>query len=149
MNDAMGFVLDTTVVVGAAMLPRSVPAQVVSLALSLGEILLSDATVKEAEGVLRRPKFDRYASLDMRLQVLVSLVERGRLVDVREIVRECRDPNDDMFLELAIAGEASCIVSGDKDLLILNPFRGIPILTPRAFLETTWRNSGAVSDPIA
>jgi len=44
-------------------------------------------------------------------------------------------PRDDKFLSLAISGNANCIVSGDKDLLILNPFRGIPILPPAQFLE--------------
>ena len=43
---------------------------------------------------------------------------------------DCRDPKDDKFLELALNGKATHIVSGDEDLLVLHPFRGIPILTP-------------------
>jgi predicted nucleic acid-binding protein len=46
-----------------------------------------------------------------------------------------RDPDDDKFLETAIAGEADCLVTGDGDLLVLDPFRGVRILTARAFLE--------------
>jgi predicted nucleic acid-binding protein len=42
------------------------------------------------------------------------------------------------FLELALSGDADCIVSGDRDLLVLNPFRGIPIIAPRDFLESSW-----------
>lgn len=56
-------------------------------------------------------------------------------VAIAESVHECRDPKDDKFLDVAINGQASCIVSGDNDLLVLDPFRGIEILTPRDFLE--------------
>jgi predicted nucleic acid-binding protein len=55
-------------------------------------------------------------------------------VEITLRVSECRDPKDDKFLELAINGEATVIISGDKDLLVLNPFRTIPILSPREFL---------------
>ncbi len=56
-------------------------------------------------------------------------------VTVAGRIRVCRDPDDDKFLETAINGEASCIVTGDADLLALDPFDGLRILTPRAFLE--------------
>jgi len=58
------------------------------------------------------------------------------LVDVEVVVQECRDPKDDKFLELAIDGKASCIVSGDADLLVLHPFRGIRVVTVQQFLLT-------------
>jgi putative PIN family toxin of toxin-antitoxin system len=45
------------------------------------------------------------------------------------------DPSDDKFLQCAVAGEASCIVTGDKHLLKLLKFRGISILKPRKFME--------------
>jgi predicted nucleic acid-binding protein len=47
----------------------------------------------------------------------------------------CRDPTDDKFLELAVNGQADVIVSGDADLLVLSPFRKIPIIAPAAFLQ--------------
>jgi predicted nucleic acid-binding protein len=46
-----------------------------------------------------------------------------------------RSPTDDKFLELAVNGQADIIVSGDADLLQLDPFRGIPIVTPAAFVQ--------------
>lgn len=52
-----------------------------------------------------------------------------------EEVRACRDASDDKFLEVIVNGHASCLVSGDKDLLSLHPFRGIPILSPADFLK--------------
>jgi len=56
-------------------------------------------------------------------------------VDTDVKISACRDPKDDKFLELAVGGNADLIVTGDNDLLALNPFRGIPILTPDAFLS--------------
>ncbi len=46
----------------------------------------------------------------------------------------CRDPDDNKFLEIAIDGKADHIISGDKDLLALNPFQGIPIIKPADFI---------------
>ena len=57
-------------------------------------------------------------------------------VKVTETIRTCRDAKDDKFLELAVSGKATHIISGDEDLLALNPFRDIPIITPRQFLES-------------
>ena len=54
---------------------------------------------------------------------------------VKELKSTCRDPKDNKFLELAVAGNADCIVTGDKDLLVLNSFRNIQIITPKEFLE--------------
>ena len=47
----------------------------------------------------------------------------------------CRDPDDVKVLGLAVSASADCIVTGDKDLLILKEFQGIPILTPRSFSD--------------
>jgi len=59
-----------------------------------------------------------------------------RVVIVERIVA-CRDSTDDKFLELAVNGHADLILSGDKDLLALHPFRGMPIVTPAAFVLGT------------
>jgi len=62
------------------------------------------------------------------------LIREAELVAVTEVVTECRDPKDNKFLELAVSAQATCIISGDKALLVLHPFRGIPVITPQAFL---------------
>ena len=133
------FVFDTNAIVSAALLRRSVTRQALDKALEEGELLVSRATVEELNDVLRREAFERYVSEEERIQFLTALVREAILIDVTETVTECRDPKDNKFLELAVAGTASCIVSGDDDLLVLHPFRGIPILTPRAFLEWIWK----------
>jgi predicted nucleic acid-binding protein len=63
------------------------------------------------------------------------LLHEAQWIEVREKVRACRNPKDDKCLELAVSGEANCIVSGDEDLLSQDQFRGIPILTPDKFLD--------------
>jgi predicted nucleic acid-binding protein len=69
------------------------------------------------------------------------LLSKGTLVDIAEEVRLCRDPKDDKFLELVVSGRASSMVTGDQDLLVLHPFRGVPILTPAQFLAALSQKS--------
>lgn len=127
-------VMDTNVAVSAALLPRSVPRQAFDRALEHGTMLISSTTVAELNDVLRRPHFDKYVHEDERLEVLATLVREAELVMVTDVVTDCRDPKDNKFLELALSGKATHIVSGDEDLLMLHPFRGVLILTPQAFL---------------
>ena len=51
-------------------------------------------------------------------------------------MNDCRDPKDNKYLELALAAGASTIVSSDSDLLVLHPWRGVRILSPRAYVGT-------------
>jgi predicted nucleic acid-binding protein len=50
-------------------------------------------------------------------------------------VRACRDPKDDKILALALSGSAEYIISGDLDLLVMNPFRGVKIVTGEELLQ--------------
>ena len=129
------FVLDTGVLVSAVLLPRSVPRQAMDFAFAHGIVLASADTVSELDEVLRRPKFNRYLREEERLLFLAAFIRDAKIVDVTERVAECRDPKDDRFLELAVSANAACIVSADSDLLVLNPFRGVAILTPQEFIS--------------
>ena len=88
----------------------------------------------ELAEVLARPKFDPYVSREARREFIRMLGGVMQIVPIIRRVAVCRDPRDDKFLEVALAGEAAAIISGDKDLLVLNPWHGIPILTPAAFI---------------
>ncbi len=129
-----GSVFDTNVLVSAVLFERSVPRQAFDHALVRGRVLLSVETLAELASVLARPKFDRYLHAEERERFLVALVREAVLVEVHEEIHACRDPRDDKFLEVAVSGGADRIISGDDDLLILSPFRGIPILPPADFL---------------
>ena len=91
--------------------------------------------IEEFYDVLSRSAFDRYIDEEDRINFLTLLVIEGTLIEISEKIEECRDPKDDKFLELAVKGKADFIISGDKDLLVLDPFREIPILSPREFIE--------------
>ena len=137
-------VLDTNVAVSAALLRRSTPRQAFDHAIEHGTLLISTASLSELSAVLGRPRFNRYLSDDARQEFLAMLVQEAEPIEVTERLAVCRDPKDDKFLELAISGEASHIISGDEDLLVLHPFRGIAIVSPQAFLaeeETRARRS--------
>ena len=128
-------VVDTSVVGSALLLPRSVPRQSFDLAAKLGRLLISEATIGELDAVLQRPKFGRYFTERQRLEFLTAFIHQADLVEVTEVIAVCRDSKDDKFLELAVSGNASHMISGDTDLLELHPFRGIQIVTPLSFLE--------------
>jgi len=126
-------VIDTGVVVSALLLPRSLPRQAFDAA-ARGRLLVSEATIGELDDVLRRPKFNAYLSEKRRLAFLAALLREAEMVDVVDVVTACRDPKDNKFLELALSGQATHIITGDFDLLVLHPFRGIAVVNPRAFL---------------
>lgn len=127
-------VIDTGVAISAALLPRSVPRLAFDAAVRHGRIMVSEATIDVLENVFRRPKFDKYTSEENRLEFLAALVRESELIEITESVAACRDPNDDKFLELAASGNASHLISGDPDLLVLHPFGNVAIVTPRDFL---------------
>lgn len=66
---------------------------------------------------------------------LAVLLDASEIVEVIDSVRVCRDPKDDQILELAVSGNADCIVTGDRDLLALNPYGWVAIMPPADFLR--------------
>jgi putative PIN family toxin of toxin-antitoxin system len=129
------WVFDTNVIVSALLFEDSVPGRAFFHALDSGKVLQSRETLQELQEVLGRKKFNKYLTPEERDAFLVRLTRTAVVVDTAEPIRACRDPKDDKVLELAVAGGASGIITGDDDLLALNPFRDIPILTPARFLE--------------
>lgn len=127
-------VVDTNRLVSRLLLPRSIPATAVRKATASGQLLVCESTLAELAEVLARPKFTPYVSIEDRQQFIRMLGRIAEMVPITRIIRECRDPKDDKFLELAVNGRAHVIVTGDKDLLALHPFRGIQIITPAQYL---------------
>lgn len=133
----MRAVIDTNILV-RALINRAGTVRPMLTALDAGlyTVVLSAALLTELTRVLRRPRMrTRYgiAEDDIR-DLLQLLIRHGEIVMPTRTIQVCRDPRDDMFLEAAVAGGADVIVSGDKDLLVLHPFEGIPIVSPAAFL---------------
>src|SRR6266436_4079018 len=103
-----------------------------------GGLLKSQATERQLFEVLARSYFDRLIDPDARTW-LKELLSAAELVAITERIAACRDPTDDKFLELAVNGHADLIVSGDADLLALNPLRDLPIVTPAVFVQGVGR----------
>lgn len=135
MNHKMRYVFDTNVIISALLFNNSIPGQAFFHALDDGIILMSQSLAEELADVLGREKFNRYVTLEERERFLEGLIGESELVEITDTVRACRDPKDDQILELAINGNAVFIVTGDGDLLVLNPFRGIQIVKPSQLLE--------------
>ncbi|MCE7040711.1 putative toxin-antitoxin system toxin component, PIN family [Dyadobacter sp. CY312] len=130
------FVFDTNTLISAALSPNSTNALAIKRAMILGEIVYSNSTWDEFLNVLFRAKFDKYFTIEEREEVADRFLLRFLQIDVDVVVTDCRDPKDNMFLELAISAKAVCIISGDLDLLVLNTFRNIPIINAAAFLSS-------------
>jgi uncharacterized protein len=129
------WVLDTNVLISRLLTPRGVAASAVDLAMTMGVLLVSNATLQELTQVLMRPRFDRYISQENRQRFLGFLAGVARRVHITRQFQVCRDSKDDAFLDLAFNGQASALVTGDQDLLVLGTFHGTAILTPEQFLQ--------------
>lgn len=130
----MRVVVDTNVFVSAALKSTTAPALAVRLAAERGILLKSAASEAQLSGVLARPSIGRLVA-PAALAWLTALMAAAEAVTIGERIVACRDSTDDLFLELAVSGRADFLVSGDADLLVLHPFRGIPILPPAVFLQ--------------
>jgi putative PIN family toxin of toxin-antitoxin system len=128
-------VLDTNVLISGLFSTTSTPARAVEHAIRSDQLLASTDTLRELMTKLLSSKFDRYVARERRDALLVRLAPLIEIIEVVQRIQASRDPDDDKFLEVAVNGRADVIVSGDRDLLDLTPFRGIAILTPADYLD--------------
>lgn len=127
---ALRVVVDTNALVSRLLLPGSAAGRAVRQIVDESQLLVSEALLTELARVLARPKFDRYVTLDECWDFIRLLGRIAVPVPILQRIRACRDPDDDMILELAVNGRADLIVTGDADLLALHPFMGVPIRRP-------------------
>jgi uncharacterized protein len=130
----MRLVVDTNVFVSAALKDNSLPFFVVRWIERHDGLLKSAATEHQLLEVLARP-YIAAATIPALREGVARMLAAAELVPIVERITACRDPTDDKFLELAVNGHADLIVSGDADLLVLNSFRDIPIVTPAMFVQ--------------
>lgn len=130
-------VFDTVVFVRTLINPHNFAGKLIFSYPDRYQLVLSQAIVVEILEVLQRPELVRkFRSLQrMNLAEIVVLLEQAELVEASEIRAVSRDPKDDKFLAAAKAGEASYLVSADKDLLDLGVYEGITIVDIARFLN--------------
>jgi putative PIN family toxin of toxin-antitoxin system len=131
-------VVDTNVLISRLLSPHSLAARAVDLAIAEGRLLVSEATLSELARVLARPKFDRYVDIQDRQEFIRYLSSLVEVVTILRRFQACRDPRDDMFLDVAVNGQASAIVTGDTELLALDPFMEIQIVTPAIWVDKSF-----------
>jgi hypothetical protein len=129
------FVLDCNVLVDAALFRQSFGRRALDIVRGLRDFVLSPAIFREVTEVLNRPRLRRYVEEHERRAFLRRLTEEALLAMPNEAIRVCRDPKDDIYLEAAVAANAEAIISRDKDLISLDPFRSTRIFEAQSFVE--------------
>ena len=129
-------VVDTNVLISAALRPDSRPRAVIdTVSATNGVLIFSDESYHELQSRLLRPKFDPYVGRRDRMVYLAQVGAVSEWVSITGAKLGCRDPEDDKILETALMGDAGCLVTGDHDLLEMASVSGIPIVSPVTFLE--------------
>ena len=100
-------------------------------------LLYADSLLDELVAKLALPRIrGKYHLNDEDVETVLALILlRGELVVPQRRITVCRDPQDDIVLEVAVEGQADFVVTGDNDLLVLHPFEDIPIVGPAEFLR--------------
>ena len=128
-------VIDTNLLVSSALIEGGSSFIGIEFILSSGyELVFSSETFSEFQGVIFRPKFDRYVNREDREEFAERYAKEGHFVIPERHFTHCRDKKDNKFLDVAVAGNVAALISGDKDLLDLKEIEGIPIVTMAGFL---------------
>lgn len=137
MKNKQKFVVDTNLLISSILTHGTTPSRGMDKIIDCGSnLLFSIETFEEFRKVLFRKKFDRYVSHEKRENVL-SLYLRERVLVVPDIhFTHCDDAKDNMFLDVAVAGQANYLITGDDDLLRLREIESIPIITMSEFLNS-------------
>ena len=98
-------------------------------------LVTSPLLIEEFLRVSSGPRLAVYFSSKERQAIAWFLQTQTHLAIPKQRFQACRDPKDNLLLEVAIAAKASILVTGDQDLLVLHPFRRISILAPAQFLH--------------
>ena len=130
----MRIVVDTGVLISAALFESSVPREALTYVLALHTPVVSSELTHEYRRVMASDKFDSYTQPRERLILLETYIDGAEHIKISWTLRVCRDPRDDMVIETALEGNADILVTGDADILALRPMKGISIMTPSEFV---------------
>ena len=128
------YVIDTNVIISSAFFGGP-PGQIFDEALLNDIFIFTNETLEELREVLFRSKFDDYMSRSKRVSLLEEVLSASIIVETVTIQTKSKDHKDDKFLAAAVSGNANYLITGDRDLLILQMVDGIPIISPRQGIE--------------
>jgi uncharacterized protein len=129
-------IVDTNVIVSGVLFKGHAVRRLMLFVLNEYQLVFSQTTWDELAAVFQREHFEKYMPLGARLRVLADLAALIDVVPSASIVSDCRDPKDNKFLSLAIDAGVTMILTGDRDLQVLHPYRGIDICSPADFMQT-------------
>lgn len=135
IDSSMRLVIDTNVLISAILSPDSVAARVLNWGENNASILYSTATLTELLSVLGRSKFSKYIDPEDIDGLARRIKTTWFFVEIIQQIKLCRDAQDDKFIELALNGDASHLITGDNDLLVLQAIQNISIINPRTFWD--------------
>ena len=128
--------LDSNLVVSAFLNPEGMASAALQVAVANFDVAASSATLAELADVLKRDKFDRYATKADRITRLEAYAQTVLVFDVLLEATDCKDPKDNKFLALCSTASAKALVTGDKkDLLVMHPYQNTAVLGLRAFVD--------------
>ena len=128
----MRIVLDTNVLI-AALISNGVCAQVFESVVATHEIISAESLLQELHEKLITKFHYSQEDADAAIALIKSKVQLVIPVPLSQSV--CRDADDGLVLATAVTGDAHCIITGDKDLLVLKQFEGVDIIRPAEFAE--------------
>lgn len=130
-------VVDTNVLISAALSSDTAPAQAVKQVLARHRLVFSRETFEELETRLWRPKFDRHLSQETRRLLLhdFNAVAEWVTLPSGTLPAWRRDPDDDKFIHTALESGSRWLISGDRDLLDLSEIQRVQILSPAQALQ--------------
>jgi putative PIN family toxin of toxin-antitoxin system len=128
-------ILDTNVIFSGVLFKGEAIRSLLIYVLNEYQLVFSQTTWDELASVFQRDAFKKMMPLGARLRVLAELASKVEVVESTSIVTDCRDPKDNKFLSLAIDANAIAIVTGDDDLKVLHPYKGIAIQSPADFMR--------------
>lgn len=134
-SDDKLFIFDTNVLISAALIKNSPTESSLKKAIESGLLAFSRQTLNELIEILKRPKFEKYLSKTERQEFLTNILSVSQLFNPSRQFEICRDPRDNIFLDLIFECRADYLITGDQDLLVLRSFETAKILSPTDFSE--------------
>lgn len=138
-NNGMRVVIDTNIWI-SFLIGKSLVGLADAIIANRVHVLFSDDLFSELLDVLQRPKFKKYFSSAAIEQLMVLLYEKIAWVNVVDEFTDCRDGKDNFLLNLSVSGHANYLITGDADLLVLNPFHGVEIVSYQFFQNVILAN---------
>lgn len=126
-------IFDTNVLISAALIKNSPTEKSLQKAIEYGLLAFSKQTLNELIEILKRPKFERYLSKVERQEFLKKILSVSLIFSPSRKFEICRDPRDNIFLDLIFESQADYLITGDQDLLVLNSFESAKIILPSDF----------------